>query len=305
MLLFQRCPNRPTLIREKPMKNFFTFVGAVLLVACGSKAGQAQVGTSTYTFQNRAEVRAAVLQNLHNLRASYNVITCAGRQGMLRTVLQTYEQQLGKYQTDAGNIPVEMCSSYALAHTLYVWRETDWPIDTDRSIRVRGVRDLLTAQWYRDIALRNKPNVPEVLLGDALYQYCQANPSVALREMREVVRLAPNWADAHFWYARVLCNYAISPPIQKQKAVQIRCGFAQLRELRRAQALDTGVLPKAYMDYSWGYRDAGKPKEALACLDALARGEPRYVINYDAVFGRGAFAYLRRYVANQAQKASG
>lgn len=283
------------------MKNLFTFVVVVLLVGCGSKASRAQMGTPTYTFQNRAEVRAAVLQNLHNLRASYNVITCAGRQGMLRTVLQTYEQQLANHRFDA---PADVSSSYALAHHLFVWRETDWPEDTDRSIQVRNVKGLLQVQWFREKAMQGKPHPPEVLLGDGLFQRFEINgQQVALREMQEVVRRAPNWADAHYWYARAIGLYAISPAIAQKKAVQIHYGALMLRELRRAQALDPGLLPKAHLDYQWAYRFLNKPKEALASFDAYVRGTPHFAANFDKAFGRGSFAGWRRYLVSKAQRA--
>ena len=284
------------------MKNPFAFIGVVLLVACGSKVSLAQVGTATYTFKNRAEVRAAVLRNLHNLRASYNVITCAGRQGMMRTVLQTYEQQLTNHRFDA---PADVSSSYALVHQFFVWRDLNWKEDTDQSIHVRDVGGLLQVQWFREKAVKEKPKAPEVLLGDAIFQcYQVTGRPLALREMKEVILRTPKWADAHYWYAWVLNNYAISPPIQKQKTVQTRSAQIMLRELNRAQKLDPGLLPRAYIDYQYAYILLNKPKEALSAFDAFAQGMPNFGVSFDKTFGRGSFATWRQSLVTKAQRTS-
>jgi len=288
------------------LKTLFTFVVVGLLTICSSKAGHAQVGTPNYTFRNRAEVRAAALKNLRNLRASYDVIICAARQGMIRTALQTYQQELEKHRFSTDTIPVEVCASFALAHHFFVWREREWPEDTERSIRVPGPEAELPVQGYRDIALAKKPNAPEVLLAEALFQsYLQNGRLKAVQKMQKVVQLAPNWADGHYWYARVLGFYAISPPLQKQKAQQKHYGALMLQQLRRAQALDIALLPKAYMDYQYAYRFVDKPKQALAAFDSYVRANPGYPAEQDRIFGRGNFAYLRQYLVKEAEGASG
>lgn len=276
---------------------------AIGVVLGSTQSCFAQAGTQKWKFQNRDQVRLAVLGNLKNLRASYEITTCAARQGMLRTVLQTYEKVIG---SNIYNASPEVCSSYALAHHYLTGPLTwDWKRDTDSSIQVRGANEALQVQWFRDRAVKAKPRSPEVLLSYALWSAYQPRQgrSLALRRVQEAVRRAPTWADAHFWHAKLLDLRWSEMPSAQRNPVAVRYGTAMIRALDRAEKLDPAFRQEALLDRYYAFQTQGKHKEALAAFDAYVRYHPGFPDSIDGFFGKGDFARWRQRLVQKAQNA--
>ena len=261
----------------------------------------AQAGTQKYQFQNREQVRVAVLGNLKDLRASYNIITCAARQGMIRTVLQTYEKVIGKDIYDASP---EVCSSYALAHRYFAgFVNWNWKQDTDESIQVLGGEGALQVKWFRERALEAKPHSPEVLLSYALWSVYEPNGRpLALNQLNEVVRLAPKWADAHFWRAHIIdMRWSVIMPTAKREAAAKHYGTESLMALNRAEKLDSAFHKVAMIDRYRAYQTLGDNKKALAAFDAYTKFYPSFVTAMDKISGVGSHAQWRQGIAKRAQ----
>lgn len=87
-------------------------------------SAQAQVGTPKWHFKDRVAVEDAVKKNKHNLHASYEIIICAARQGMIRSAVRAYERMLPPNPYDA---PADISSSFALAYQLMIGgNRWDW-----------------------------------------------------------------------------------------------------------------------------------------------------------------------------------
>lgn len=279
-----------------------TMMVFICVVLGGARPCFAQAGTQKWRFQNRGQVRSAVLGNLKNLRFSYEIATCAARQGMIRTVLQTYEQVIRDKIYDASP---EVCSSYALAHH-YLSDPTswDWKRDSDTKIRVRDSSSALQVQFFRDRALQLKPRSPEVLLSYALWSAYQpkGRPS-ALRQVQEAVRRAPTWADAHFWLANILdLNNSVMPTKQRE-SVALRYGRLELAALDRAEKLDVAFQREALINRYYAFQLQHKPKEALAAFDAYVRARPNFPAAIDGFHGKGDFKKWRDRLVRQAGNA--
>lgn len=288
------------------MKHQFLVKCALLLmmlfgVMANARSGFAQVGTQKWKFQNRGQVRSAVLGNLKNLRASYEIVTCAAQQGMIRTALQTYEGVIGK---DIYNASPEVCSSYALAHHYIAdpspW---NWKRDTDQSIQVVGATGGLQVKWFRERALSLKPQSPEVLLSYALWGIYNGKRPLALNQINEVVRRAPKWADAHYWRANIIgMRWSVLPTStgERQKAAK-HYGTSMLRALDRAQKLDPGFRKEIPIDRYHAFLMLGDYKRALVAYDAYGAANKGFAAAMDGFHGIGHHAQQRQYLAKKAR----
>ena len=271
-------------------------------VMANAKSSFAQAGTQKWKFQNRAQVRSAVLDNMKNLRASYEIVTCAARQGMIRTALQTYEQAIGKNIYDASP---EVCSSYALAHHYFSdpspW---NWKRDTDKSIRVVGGTGGLQVQWFRERALKAKPQSPEVLLSYALWSvYQKGGRPLALRQVNEVARRAPDWADVHYWRAKIIdMRWSVIPTKngERQKAAK-HYATSQMRALDAAQKLDPAFKTEGLINRYYAFQTLGDYKKALAAFDAYGAANKGFAAAIDGNRGVGYYAKWRKYLVDKAR----
>ena len=289
------------------MKFKFSIFLRLALVVLGitlmnARSCLAQAGTQKWQFKNRAEVRSAVLSNLKNLRASYEIVTCAARQGKLRTVLQTYEKVIG---TNIYDTSPEVCSSYALAHRYFSgFSRWNWKRDDDTSVEVlRGQNAGLQIQWFRNRALSLKPKSPEVLLSYAIWAvYDSGGRPLALRQANEAVRLAPDWADAHYWRAQMIqSRWSIMMPASKRQAAAKHYGTEMLRALNKAEKLDPAFRKVAMIDRYYAYQSLGDNKNALIAFDAYSRFYPNFASAMDKASGKGYYAKWRAGIAQRAQ----
>ena len=284
-------------MKNTPLKTLrwliFSFVGVAL-------PAHAQMGTAKWRFQNRAQVEAATRKYKMNLRESYNIIMCAARQGMIRSVVHTYEQIMPKNVFD---VPPEMASSFALACRMMQSRGWDWKVDNTPNITKISANDALTVSLYRDRALQMLPNSPEVLVSYAIWATDRSEQCLqALQLSQKAVRLAPRWADAHYWHSIMLNNEWLElAPAQRSKQGP-RYGAAELRALNTGVRLDRGLKQLLDKDKSTIYQTMGRPREALIYFDAYAAQEPGYAVFWDKYFGKGQFKKMRDGYVAEAQK---
>lgn len=275
----------------------------VLLAYSGMKVpAQAQVGTPKWHFHSRAEVEAATRRYKLNLRQSYNIIMCATRQGMIRSVVHTYEEMM---PSDIFKVPPEMASSFALAHRMMQGNNRwDWALDTKPNLTKITSRDGIKVTLYRDRALEMLPNSPEVLVSYAIWacDYEEKRPQ-ALHLVEKALRLSPKWADADYWhYVMLQDNWVQLPPVQRTKQGP-HYGAAMLRALDTAASLDPWFSPREIgEDRSMAYDAMGRSHEALTLSDAYAVARPDYPIFWDKRFGAGQYKRMRDAVVAEARR---
>ena len=293
----------PTDERNTTMKNtsLKTLLGLVFCCFAAGLPAHAQVGTPKWNFHSRAEVEAATRRYKLNLHQSYNIIMCATRQGMIRSVVHAYEEMM---PSNVFDVPPEMASSFALAHRMMMGgNRWDWKLDTTPNITKLSDADSLKVALYRDRALEMLPNSPEVLVSYAIWAtgYGEKRPQ-ALHLVEKALRLAPRWADAYYWhYATLEDNWAILPPAQWDRQGP-RYGLAMLHALNTAAQLDPWFKRGVDVDRAMAYERLGRPREALTFFDAYTTARPDYAQYWDSRFGTGQFRRRRGALLAQTRK---
>lgn len=90
----------------------------------------------------------------------------------------------------------------------------------------------------------------------------------AARAFREALRLGPDDAQTHFWYANVLADNGEEEPA--------------MREFAMARLADPGS-PQVGADYAWALWSAGHGEEAMGRLRAIAAEEPDVAEAHDCL----------------------
>ena len=243
-----------------------------LLLLCGS--GQAQMGTMKWRFNSRAEVVSALQETRGNLRATYEVLICAGRQGYTNTGIGFYENVVVGHEFDAS---AQDSAAYAFAFDLgYSFRPWGWKRDLDQSMIKKSSR--ANAAHFRDRARSLRPNVPEVLVMRAFWERSlgEQESKDAYQANLQAVKRAPRWADAYYWlgtnaniYAGTFRSQTLnnkttanSQEMAEAKATVVRLGRLQLRAYDKAEALNLGLRPHLYWSRLDAYQDIADKKSA-------------------------------------------
>ncbi len=285
-------------MKNTPLKTLGALLFSVLVIVLPAHA---QVGTPKWNFRNRAQVAAATRKYKLDLRQSYNIIICATRQGMIRTVVHTYEQMM---PANVFDVPPEMASSFALAHRMMMGgNRWDWKLDTTPNITQTSAADSLKVMLYRDRALQMLPRSPEVLISYAIWaeDYGEKRAQ-ALQLSEKATRLAPRWADAHYWHSVMISGDWIMLSHAEQGMQGPRCGAAELRALNTAVKLDPGFKQIKAGDEWTILQTMRRSKEALASFDAYTRARPDFAVFWDKRFGNGQFKRMHDALAAKAQK---
>lgn len=251
-----------------------TLLTAVITIPLLALPACAQMGTMKWHFNSRDEVKSALQQTRGNLRSTYDVMICAGRQGYTNTSIGFYENVVAGHEFYALG---QDSAAYAFAYDLgYSFRPWCWKRDTDQSMikKSSGAR----AQLFRDRAQLLLPNSPERLVMRAFWAgtLSSKDTTEAYQATLRAVKLAPRWADAYYWLGTEVSNYAgvFSTRISRQEVkphtpemTQIRetvarLGQLQLRAYDKAERLDPGLRPHLYWARLNAYQDIRDKKSA-------------------------------------------
>lgn len=274
------------------MKNPLLFLLVAGSIASFPACSRAQVGTMRWHFRSRSAVTAALQQTRGNLRKTYEVLVCAGRQGFCNTSIGYYEDVVTGHEFDA---TFQDSAAYAFAFDIgYVFRPWSWKIDPDKSMIKKSTR--ATAQLFRERALAMRPQSPEVLVMRCLDENMYFSRKEAYQHTLQAVKRAPNWADAHYWLAWSACSYALTfnrdvhPVVKKpaSKVIQVRLGKLALKSYDRAQKLDLGLRPYLYIERVGAYEliaDRNAARMIPICLNVHLQAFPWYAEWYRKTWG--------------------
>lgn len=247
--------------------------GLILALLCGLLfPSQAQVGTPKYHFRNRAEVEAATRKHKLDLRESYNIILCAKRQGMIKSVVRVYEQEV----SNPFDTPPQLASSFALAHHLSVTTgRWEWKVDQASGLTNLTQADGIQTTIYREQAFKKLPRSSEVILGYAIWAKDQGNEEQAVNLTSKALRLTPNWADLNWWHGQMLDARIMNmqPETRKQRE-KPRYGALMLRSLAKAERLDPAFKMEGLIAKSSAYTYMKRPQQSLAAFDTYVRYKP-------------------------------
>lgn len=285
------------------MKRFSCSLCVLFTLLCSSSSF-AQMGKMKYPFRSRAQVIPVLQQTRGNLRQTYNALICAARLGYIRTAIGYYEGVVSGQEFTAS---AQDSAAYAFAFDLgSSFRPWDWKTDLSPISMKRSSRAL--ALLYRDRAFAALPKSPEVLVMRAFYG--SLDPAEEQRERYltavRAVRLAPQWADAHYWLAWTANSYAMALqqdvwPILKNpasKATRIRLGKVQMRAYDAAQRLDPSLRPSLYLLRIGACQLIADKKSAQMIpvyVNAHLRAFPGYLAWYHHNTGNGEVEFRASY----------
>ena len=288
------------------MKQFYLWLALLLMCA----TSQAQIGTMRWHFKSRDEVKSALQQTRGNLRSTYDVLICAGRQGYTNTSIGFYEDVVADHEFDASS---QDSAAYAFAYDLgYSFRPWGWKIDTDQSMIKKSGRAI--AQLFRDRAQSMLPNSPEVLVMRAFWERSLGEQESldAYRATLRAVNLAPRWADAYYWLGIAATTYAgtfegrivndkIKPNTKEMaqaKSTMADLGHLQLRAYDKAEKLDPGLHSYLYWPRLDAYQNIADKKSAEmmpSLVEQHLRAYPNFGTWYRQATGRTVQQFRQGY----------
>lgn len=270
----------------------------------------AQMGTMKWHFNSRTEAKSALRQTRGNLRSTYDVLICAGRQGYTNTGIGYYEEIVAGHEFDASP---QDSAAYAFAFDLgYSFRPWGWKRDLDQSMIKKNSRAF--AQHFRDRAQAALSNSPEALVMRAFWGNTLEGEErkEAYYAALRAVKLAPRWADAYYWLGTVTGNYANlfstritreqvkpnTPERARTKATIVSLGHLQIRAYDKAEKLDSGLRPHLYWPRLLAYQNI-RDKKSAQMMPVLAEQHLRAFPNFGAwhlkTFGVSAEQWLQGY----------
>lgn len=268
----------------------FSLLCAVLIL---SKDSYAQVGTMKWQFKSRSEVNSALQKTRGNLRKTYEVLVCAGRQGFCNSSIAYYEKLVVGHNFDA---TYQDSAAYAFAYDIgYSYRPWSWKIDPNQSIVKNSSRT--TVAYFRDRAAGLRPLSPEILVMRSVYESTTSDRKEAYQHALQATKLSPDWADAQYWLAWAAKSYGLTfnkdvhPVVKKasSKTAQIQLGKVAIQAYSKAEKLDPALSRYLYIEKIGAYRliaDKQSAQKIPVLLDNHLRSFPLYAAWYEKAWGK-------------------
>ena len=276
----------------------------LLLMLCAlvlkPASSQAQVGTMKWRFKSRAEVRTALTKTRGNLRKTYEVLVCAGRQGYCNTSIAYYEKIVVPKPFDSTAVEN---ASYAFAYDIgYSYRPWSWKIDPDKSmIKLSSPTKAATARQRGEAV-----TTAEALVMRCMYNSTSSARKKAYQQGLQAVENAPKWADAHYWLAGAATNYAFTfqkdvwPTVKRKESWDrmVDLGQVAMRSYRRAENLDSGLRPYLFLEKA-GAAELMADPQSLATIPSLIQAHlqafPNYISWYQKTWGEDTQGFYRQW----------
>lgn len=244
---------------------WLAFVLALACVAVGT--APAHAAEAKWLFTNEAEMKATIARHSGNPRANYYIIMRASKRDLIGQAAMTYRDLARKRLNDANAY-----AAYAFSQYVATGEMSRYQLTYNAPPLIRELRGYqMEADYYRGEALKLAPRSPDVLLmtGMALfwtsgrsYEGDTANKKKACDYLRKAVRLAPKWADAHYWLAKHLIN--LWPVVPNKEEV----GKEAIAALKRAETLEPRLKPDCVILYAYAYQALKRPDKQLEYLEA-------------------------------------
>ena len=286
------------------MRNIFILLAVLSL----SAPSWAQVGTLKWPMRSRSDVTSALTKTRGDLRATYEVLVCAARQGYPSISIDYYDKIVRGKEFDATAADsAAFAFAYDLGHSFRPW---NWKQDA-KPIPVKGTQAM--AQYFRERALSGLPNSPEVLTMRAFWGATQSGEKRdnAYFSALKAVKKAPDWADAYYWLASASKNYAYRfSQDESKRDLQKRLGLLALRAYDKAEKLDPTLRPHLFQPRAYAYELVGDKKSAQMIpilAEAHLKAFPQYGSWYRQKTGRTIEDYRQMWkeIADQvSQKAT-
>lgn len=277
-------------------KSVCTLLGCALCLSSALCLSQGDV----WRFTQEAQMRAAIEQYKDNPRATYYIIVRASHQHLAPQAAMIY---LSLLDIDQYNPKRE--AAYAFSQFMAAGALSEYALNYGAPSLVQKLRQQqLKAEYNRALALSATPKSPETLLEAAIplgytgdYQSGSVDRRKACDYLRKAVRLAPEWADAHYWLA-VMLNSLWSCNMHGPTYVA-----EELSELQKAESLEPKLHTDCQIQYAYTYQELNLPEKQLEHLNAYIKAKPVGSINSHIIDWRDNLARQSKDNGRQAPKA--
>lgn len=227
-----------------------------------------------WLFDTKEEMGKAVPYYSNNPRATYYVIMRAHKRNMAGPACLVYHGLLQKNQRDP-----YLQSAYAFSHFMATGELSREHLVQKTSSLINELRkQQLGASFWRDEAIKAKPNSAVILMETALpMMYGNGSRPEAVNYLRKATRLAPDWADAHYWLGKgldLLWASKWSYASDKQAESLKQLGREQLAAYNKAEKLDPRLHVECLIGRAYAYQALGQLQLGLKYLDAYIKAEP-------------------------------
>ena len=238
-----------------------------------ASAGSAQSDTKNdvWLFTTEPQMRVEIEKYLKKPRDTYYIIMRAQHEELGPAAAMAYREwrkkRIGDPLIESAYAFSQWCTAGELS-TVYFTKDVQPLLQ-----QVRGQQ--MEAQYYRTEAIKARPNSPEVLLDTALGSFFYTvgsqlkNKQHSATELRRVVRLAPGWADAHYWLGRVL--EMLWPCVSNKGAI----ARESIQALEAAEKLNPAFRNDCLMTYVIDYDELKRPDLSLRYLDEYIGTHPK------------------------------
>ena len=224
----------------------------------------------------------------------------ADPKAMYRLINESYEKKqegfvandlLGRLQKDSENTALTIITAYAFVQAAGDSSRAFWQPSTSESnslvSRRSAIYSLITPEIWEGLDDPALMVMAAVARNEKLKESVDENmqpykPEATLPAIdlcRRATLLAPKWADAHYWYGRIVLSYFwdFSPEEMERKRDLL---ITAKSELLKAADLDSGIKSDAYWQLSFVLSELHQSKEALSYLEQSVRmRRPNYALN--------------------------
>ena len=244
-------------------------------VASGSPTAQTkEKKDDVWLLTTEPQMQVEVEKYLKNPRATYFIIMRAQRHNLGPAAAIAYRDWRKKR---VGDPFIE--SAYAFSQWMAAGELTPHYLTKNVQPLLQQLRgQQMEARYYRTEAFKARPNSPEVLLETAVgsffspadtYAGMTKNKEESAANLRRAARLAPDWADAHYWLGRML---GMLWPVVPNKA---SIANESIHALQTAEKLNPMFHDDCLYVYATDYEALERPDMELRYVQAYLKAHPK------------------------------
>jgi len=280
------------------MKKYYLAIKTIVLVVLiGAIAWSAPKVVALWNFKSEPEMKQVVPVYVNNTKATYYVINRAYHQHIVGQAALQYRDMLDK-DRDNGYLQ----AAYAFSQFMAAGPVSGDYFKYEPGPVIHKLKgQQMDADFYRSESVKNKPNNAGVLLeaGIAQYQVSSRYESQLKSEewLGKAVQLAPDWAEAHYWYGTFLehlWTYSTTAlggkPVdvgywgKKEQMEKIRERFTPaelskiiheaLKEINTAEKLQPELAPECTIARAYIYQAMNDPARQLEAMNKYTKLKP-------------------------------
>ena len=224
-----------------------------------------------WLFTTENEMEETARTHADNPRATYYVIMRAHKRGMASQTAVVYHELLQKNPYDP-----YLQSAFAYSHFMATNIFAREFMNDKSAPFVYKLQKMATeAQYYREEAIKKKPDSPVILLETAQSRFYEPGKSKeAIDLLQRAVKEDPKWADAQYWLGHYLSSYWLQDR-EHREAI----GKESLLHLQEAEKLQPELHPECLIGRVYAYQALDDTAKQVEYLEAYFKARPEALNN--------------------------